>query len=385
LIPVDRNGRRIPVDGSAPGEPDGRTLLAAAASEGGWTCEAGAGGTPRFRIPGGGLFTFEPGGQIEVSTEADVSVDRIADSARSALRLLWAAADAQCVHLLTVGMDPIGRAEDVALVVDSERYRRQSAHYDRIGPWGRRMMRQSAAIHVNVDLGGRPGRRWSVANRAAAYLTAIFANSSRYQGEQTGFRSYRAEQWRRLDPSRTGLFTDEREPVGEYLSFALGARDFLGTAEGDPAPTFRESWASGASGDAWQRHLTTLFPEVRPRGYLELRSFDALRPAWLAVPMVVAAGLFYEPGALAEASALLPPPETGLLDAAGREGLAAPGIGPTALDLFDLALEGARRLGEATVSGRTLEEAHAFRERFTAKGRDPGHEGEAARDPFTIG
>jgi glutamate--cysteine ligase len=236
------------------------------------------------------------------------------------------------------------------------------------------MMRQSAAIHVNVDLGGRPARRWSVANRMAAALTALFANSPRYGGQETGCRSFRAEQWRHLDPTRTGVFPEQSDPAGAYTDFALDALDFLASRGGGSSHPFRESWATGASLDSWREHLTTVFPEVRPRGYLELRSFDTLRPAWIAAPLVLVCGILYEPRALAEAGELLPPAEAGLLAEAGRSGLRSPELKATATELFDLGLAGAERLGQDVVGGAALEVARAYRDRFLVRGEDPGDE-----------
>ena len=245
------------------------------------------------------------------------------------------------------------------------------------------MMVLSAALHVNVDLGGRAVRRWWVSNRMAPLLTALCANAPRELDDGSTVRSWRAEQWRHLDPTRTGLFGDEVDPAGEYLAFALDALDFLGAEEGRDAQPFRTSWDAGADLDAWRRHLSTLFPEVRPRGYLELRSVDALRPAWYAVPLVLAAGILYDPLALGEAQELLPEVDPDLLLRAGRAGLADAQVAEHATALFDLALAGAERLGGTAVGEASLEAAQAYRERFVAKRLDPGSEPDGL-NPFVI-
>jgi glutamate--cysteine ligase len=347
----------------------------------GWLRERTSGGVPRFRIPGVGFVTFEPGGQLEISTRPYPRVDDLVHAVEGALGRIFEAGDALGIQLVTRGMDPVNPADGASLLITSDRYRKQSEHYQAIGPWGRRMMRQSAAIHVNVDLGGRPARRWGVANRMAAAMTALFANSPRYGGRETGCRSFRAEQWRHLDPTRTGVFSEGSDPAGAYTDFALNALDFLAPPQGGPSLPFRESWAAGASLDAWREHLTTVFPEVRPRGYLELRSFDTLRPAWVAAPLVLVSGILYEPGALAQAEELLPPAEAGLLVVAGRSGLRSPEIRASATELFELGLRGAERLGEEVVGGAALEVARAYRERFVARGEDPGDEPDHL-DPF---
>lgn len=374
FIPVRADSRaRIPLRDET-GGPSGTRLLRDAANRGAWIEETSRHGVPQFRIPGVGIITFEPGGQLELSTDAFDSVDPLVRVSREVIEVLTRAAEDQGIDLVARGIDPVNAADDASLCVTADRYSRQSAHYASIGPWGRRMMLQSAAIHVNLDLGGRPVRRWWAANRMAPYLIAIFANSPQFEGRDTGYRSYRAEQWRHLDPSRTGVFGETEDPVSAYAAFAMKARSFLAAEEATLSPTFRKRWESGAGVASWEAHLTTLFPEVRPRGYLELRSFDALPPWWIAVPLVVSVGILYSPRALAEVEDLLPDATDELLLVAGREGLGNPEIRRCAEDLFNLALDGAEEWGGEVVGGAALEEARAFRKRFVQRGEDPGHE-----------
>lgn len=374
LLPVcARTGQRVGIDPSASG-PGSRILLERAAARLHGTVEAGAYGVPRAVLPGIGVLSYEPGGQLELSTCAFASVDDVLAAVERTLGPLEHEAEQAGILLLTRGMDPGRDAADVPFVVPSERHRRQRAHYDAIGPWGRRMMVLSAALHLNVDLGGRAVRRWWAANRLAALLTALFANAPGDAGDAGPVRSLRAEQWRNLDPSRTGVFGETDDAAGAYLHFALGAAHFLGAEEGTAARPFRASWEEGAALHQWRGHLTTLFPEVRPRGYLELRSADALRPAWYAVPLVIAVGLLYDPVSLRHADEALPAADPTLLARAGREGVRAEELRCAALDAFDLGLGGARALGPAVVGAAAIERAAEFRHRFTAQGRDPGDE-----------
>ena len=160
LIPLRSADRsRVPL-GTRGGEPGLLSLLRTAGTSPGWREEPSASGTSRFRIPELGFVTFEPGGQLELATRPFTNIDDLVQQVETALRGIFEAGDALGITLVTRGMDPVNAAEDANLLVTSDRYRKQSAHYESIGPWGRRMMRQSAAIHVNVDLGGRPVRRW---------------------------------------------------------------------------------------------------------------------------------------------------------------------------------------------------------------------------------
>lgn len=376
LIPVAaEDGERVAVDPPEPGLPSTRALFEHTAQEVGGRIEEGPYGVPRVRIPGVGLFSFEPGGQLELSTDACYSVDELVRGANVAMDCLARNADAMGITFLTRAMDPGRAVEDVPFLVSSERHRKQRAHYERIGPWGARMMVLSSALHLNLDLGGRPVRRWWVANALAPVLTALFANSPGETGSaQDGIRSMRAEQWRHLDPSRTGVFGEGRDAREDYLAFALRARDFLGAPEGEEARPFRAAWEEGADLARWRAHLTTLFPEVRPRGYLEVRSVDSLRPAWYAVPLVVAVGLLYDPRSLSCAREILPDASADLLAQAGRLGVRDDSVRALALDVLELALAGARALGPRIVGEQSLERTEEFRRRFTAAGRDPGDE-----------
>jgi len=121
--------------------------------------------------------------------------------------------------------------------------------------------------------------------------------------------------------------------------------------------------------DEWHEHLSTLFPEVRPRGHFEVRSADAVAPEWYAAPLVLLAGILYHPATLRAADDLLGTPDPELLDRSSRDGLHDESIARTAADLFQLALSGGRRLGSGYFHPAELEEAAAFFEQYTRRGR----------------
>ena len=149
----------------------------------------------------------------------------------------------------------------------------------RRGPAGARMMRQTASFQVNLDFDDEPWLRWRVLNAAAPYVVAMFANSSVYAGADTGCVSARAQVWRALDPDAHRPSLERRRRSTTYLDFALGAPALLLPTRRRRAPALRRVARRGPSctPEEWHDHLTTLFPEVRPRGHLELRSADAVR------------------------------------------------------------------------------------------------------------
>jgi glutamate--cysteine ligase len=245
-------------------------------------------------------------------------------------------------------------------------------YFDSIGPSGARMMRQTASLQINVETGPHPYERWKLLNALAPYVTAIFANSPAHAGNPSGHRSYRAHLWRTLDTTRTGVPAATEDPAGTYLRFALGAGAMM-YGGGAPYPTFAEWMGTGAPAmEDWELHLTTLFPEVRPRRYFELRSADAIPPEHLAAPIALIAGLVYDKPTSIAAARILDLPEIGLLETAGRAGLDDSTIRERSVQLVDLALAACGSLGFAYLSKADLASAADFFDRYTRQGRSPG-------------
>jgi glutamate--cysteine ligase len=339
----------IPVD------PDTRRVLPIATSiailrdlaRGTWCEEATPSGAPHFVLPDDSVLSFEPGGQIEYSSRPSTSASDVVRAMRALATRLGAH-----MSLLTVGIDPVNPPEHALLQLGGARYCNMDAYFRTIGPAGARMMRQTAALQVSLDRGADPASEWRLLNALAPYVVATFANSRVYAGEDTGHRSYRAHTWRTLDPSRTGVLVSSGEdPAAEYVAFALRAGTIL-----DPLHRpFGELPAEQATDAAWQTHLTTLFPEVRPRGTFEVRSADAVPPDWYAAPLVFLGGLLYDAKAARAAAELVGDADPDLLVRAGVAGLGDPAIARVAKQLRELAIEGCRRLGPAFLDPADLE------------------------------
>ncbi len=374
LIPLwTDTGRRVPVSGT-PGSS--LSMLRPWADRHGWREYVSAKGTPVFAPPGGGQLTFEPGGQLELSAAPVPSVSALLRSLERVLLPLQEEAGRHRMQLLAAGIDPVTPVEDVALQFDCDRYRRMTDYFESIGPSGVRMMRQTATCHINLDLAERVGdrleRRWRLLNALTPVLVAMFANSPHYEGLATGYRSYRSETWRTLDWSRTGLVARDGDPTAEYLDFALAARAMLlGPVDGEYQP-FAWWWDSGRVGlEDWHEHLSTLFPEVRPRGYFEIRAIDSLPVTLLAAPLAFVAGLTYHHDSAARALEVVGTPRTALLHVAGARGLADNRLARMARELADIALDGCRRLGPGFISPADMEVAEAFFDRYTRRRRTP--------------
>lgn len=342
----------------------------------GWEERRSSKGAPYFALPNGWTLTFEPGGQLELCTTPRTSISCLLGDVRSTVIGLKQAALDAGIDLASVGIDPLNDIRAVPLQLHSLRYERMTRYFESIGPSGVRMMRQTAATQVSLDPGLDPASRWRLLSDLTPYLTAIFANSPRYAGEDTGFRSFRARCWRLLDPSRTGVPYRDLPAYDTYTRFALDAGDMSRTADDGTYRSFGEWAADGEwSEPAWNDHLTTLFPEVRPRGYLEVRSIDALGAEMLSAPLILLAGLAYDEQTANEARALVPSADEDMLNRAARCALRDEEIASVAAELVRLGMRGAHALGDEVVSGADLEGAEEFFRTWTLERRSPADPG----------
>ncbi len=305
LIPVSSATKQRVGVNSAAGQIGTAEIIRVVALERGWREVADAYGAPSWELTGGGRISYEPGGQIEISSPVCNSADELISFLYQAIEPLRTVAAASGIDLLAVGVDPYNSIDQVPAQFRAPRYDNMARHFERIGPAGVRMMRQTASLQINVELGAMPLERWRLLNSIAPYLTAAFANSRMYAGEDTGHPSHRALIWQQLDPSRTGLPYNAAHPIDAYASFAEGATRIL-------------------SDDA--AHLSTLFPEVRPRGYFELRSIDAVELDRAAQAIRFVAALTTSARATQEALQLLGEPDASRLYIAATVGRSDPAI-----------------------------------------------------------
>ncbi len=245
-------------------------------------------------LPCGSRITFEPGGQVELSTRPQPDTASVIGATTTDVQALERALASANVEIVAVGAD---RWRSPIRVLDTPRYRAMEAHFDRGGVEGRKMMCNTAALQVNVDL-GLDDRRWRAAHVVGPALIASFANSP-----ADGWKSARLATWLHLDRARTAPISLHRDPAAAWADYAFGAPAFLCTdGAGDCQPlrggTTLAEWIYNGHPDLGfpttddvLLHLTTLFPPVRPRGWLEIRYLDALPSPWWEVATLVVAAL----------------------------------------------------------------------------------------------
>jgi glutamate--cysteine ligase len=343
-------------------------------------------------LPCGGAITLEPGGQVELSALPQPGL---------AAALAATAEDhaALTAGLRRAGIQPVARGLDplrpLQRVVDHPRYAAMESYFDADGPAGRTMMCATASIQVNLDIGAsaETRSRWQLAHHVGPLLVALFAHSP--CPGRTEPRSGRQEVWAAIDRSRTApVHVPGRpwssDPAEEWLRYALAARVMLIRADGDRfepvlVPLAFAGWMAGGHDlgyptlDDFAYHLTTLFPPVRPRGWLELRVIDSLPDPWWRVAVAVTTAILddREVARVAWAAAR----ETaGRWREAARFGLADPRLGSAARQVYLAVLPALARL---RVDPVTTAAAEDFYERFVARGRSPADDPPAVLPPAT--
>lgn len=329
-------------------------------------------------LPGASLITVEPGGAVELSgPPADDVVSAITAMAgdRAVLRSAFAEAG---LGLVLLGADPLRPAKRIN---PGDRYRAMEQFFEasQTGAAGAAMMTSTASVQVNLEAGPEAGwaARLRLAHALGPTLVAIAANSPLLGGKFTGWRSSRQWVWSQLDSARCGpvLGVDGEDPAGEWARYALKAPVMLvhPTPEMDAVPVTDwvpfADWADGRVllGDRrptvadLDYHLTTLFPPVRPRRFLEIRYLDSVPDAdWPALVFTLTT-LLDDPGA-AEIAAEACEPVATSWDRAAQTGLGDRRLRDAAIRCVQAAAERAPA---------ALEESMARLMRSVEQGRAP--------------
>ncbi|MFC6086613.1 ergothioneine biosynthesis glutamate--cysteine ligase EgtA [Sphaerisporangium aureirubrum] len=319
-------------------------------------------------LPGGSRVTFEPGGQLELSGPPGGLPDAITRLAADVHAVEEALRDAG-LCLTGVGMDPVRPPRRQ----NTEPRYEVMAEYLGV-PYGALMMCSTASVQVNLDFGDRPEVRWERAHLLGPVLTAAFANSPLREGRPTGWMSGRQAVWENLDPTRTAPVPHAGDPVAAWTRYLLDSRLMLVHDPGGrcrpvrDGSTVRDRLAtSGLTRADLTYHATTLFPPVRPRGWLEIRYLDAQHPARWPVCVAVAHALVIDDKA-ADAALDAAGPCADLWHRAARDGLADTELRRAAEECFRAALDALPRLGAPSALTR---EVAAFADRHVTPGRSP--------------
>ena len=295
-------GRPVPYSGPASVEAVLRQLV----RERGWTpCEEE--GHLLGAAKGQTRITLEPGGQLELSGAVHRTLAGVRDELASFLAEIEEVSRPLGIAWLGIGLHPVARLEEIGWI-PKKRYAIMREYLPRRGSRAHIMMKQTACIQVNLDYGSEADAvdKLRTAMGLGPLITALYANSPLTEGRLNGLMTYRAWAWRDTDPDRCGLlpfvFRDGAS-FADYLDYALDVPMFF-VMRGDewrPAHglTFRKFIRKGFNGwsatlDDFELHLTTLFPEVRLKTYIEIRGADSGAPASCLALAALLKGILYD-------------------------------------------------------------------------------------------
>ncbi len=251
----------------------------------------------------GASITLEPGGQLELSGAPLASLhDTCAELSRHA-RELDAVSKPRGICWIAAGFHPFATLDEIDWVPKA-RYDIMRDYLPERGRHALDMMARTCTVQANLDYRNEAdcGRRLRLASALGPVVTALFANSPYVEGRACGYRSLRMEVWFHVDPDRCGVppfvFGDEPFSYARYVDWALDVPMFFVVRDGryhrthTTFRTFLEQGLRTASGTRLRPeygdfllHLSTLFPNVRLKPYLEVRTADAVpRPYVCALP-----------------------------------------------------------------------------------------------------
>ncbi len=287
--------------------------------------------------------SIEPGGQIELSGRPFADVHVVASELDRHLEKCREVSEALGLEMLAAGYRPWGTPATVPWM-PKNRYTVMRPFLAARGRLAGDMMAMTGSTQASFDFSGERdmAEKLRVALAAQPAMTALSANSPVVDGRECGWKSYRVAVWEEVDPARSGLLAFAFEPGFEeraYQAYAEWALDvpmvFLRRNGGylqTGGASFRRFLAEGLHGERptlldWEDHLSTLFPEVRVKGVVEVRGADACDAAMTRALLAFWKGLLYDRQARDWAwdavRKLTVPERRALMVAAGRQGLQA--------------------------------------------------------------
>jgi glutamate--cysteine ligase len=294
-------------------EPGGIRDLLLALTEYGWTPVEEGGKVIALAGPDGNV-SLEPAGQLELSGAPLDNLHLTCAEAGRHLQQVKAVGDRLGVGFLGLGMWPDKRRDELPRMPKG-RYAIMLSHMPRVGSMGLDMMLRTCTIQVNLDYASEAdmAQKFRVGLALQPLATALFANSPFTEGRPNGFVSYRSHIWSDTDPHRTGMLPfvfEDGFGYERYLDYALDVPMYFVYRDGaylDAAGLSFRDFLDGRlpilPGETpkisdFVDHLSTAFPEVRLKSFLEMRGADggpwnkicALPALWV--------GLLYEQGAL---------------------------------------------------------------------------------------
>jgi len=315
------------VDGNRPvpygGNRGIHTLLESMQAMLGWEAILDEGNIIGLVEPTGrSVISLEPGGQFELSGAPLETVHQTCREVNAHLAQVHQIAEPLGIGFLGLGASPAWTLAETP-VMPKSRYRIMTDYMPKVGSHGLDMMYRTSTIQVNLDFSSEADmrRKMQVSMKLQPVATALFASSPFTEGKPNGFLSWRSEIWRNMDNNRAGILPFVFSPqfgFADYVEWALDISMYFVLRDGRyhnaTDVTFRQ-FMNGALKDRlpdscpvisdWINHLSTLFPEVRLKRFLEMRGSDG--GPWRRICALPAywVGLLYDEEALTETEALI--------------------------------------------------------------------------------
>jgi len=297
------------------GERGIRRTLELLATEG-WGIEYEA-GKPVALKRGIASITLEPGGQLELSGAPFASVHETCQEVEDHLRLLKKIRNELRIGFLGLGFQPKWKREDIPWMPKG-RYDVMRRYMPRVGAHGLDMMLRTTTVQVNLDFDSETdmARKMRIGYCLQPVVTALFAASPFIEGKPSGLLSCRARCWLDTDPARTGIpamVFDNNFGFEHYMEWLLDAPMYFVIRNGQYIDCAGASFRDFLKGklavlpgqhptaDDWELHATTVYPEVRLKGFLEMRGADAGGKPWICALPALWKGLLYDATAMQQA------------------------------------------------------------------------------------
>ncbi len=316
---------------------------------------------------GGGAISLEPGGQFELSGAPLKSIHHTCREVHSHLAQVREVADRLGIGFLGVGVSPKWTRDETP-VMPKSRYKIMMSYMPKVGGKGLDMMFRTCTVQVNLDFSSEADmvRKMRAGLALQPIATALFANSPFLESEPNGYLSYRSEIWRDTDPDRSGMLPFAFEDgfgFERYVDYALDVPMYFvkrGETYHDVAgQSFRDlldGKLPGLPGEVamrsdWVNHLSTIFPEVRLKRFLEMRGTDGSPWRGICALPALWVGLLYDDTALDAALDLIAgwtdEERQGLRDAVPKTALKTPFRNTTvqeiAVQVVEIARDGLKR------------------------------------------
>ncbi|WP_321397591.1 glutamate--cysteine ligase [Emcibacter sp.] len=262
----------------------------------------------------GQSVTLEPGGQLELSGAPLETLHQTCSEVNSHLTEAKAVSEKLGIRFLGVGFNPNTRLEDVPHMPKG-RYKIMTDYMPKKGKLGLDMMYRTATVQVNLDYSDEADmvRKFRTSLALQPIATALFANSPFTEGKPNGFMSYRSHIWTDTDPDRCGMLPfvfDEAMGYEAYVDHVLNVPMYFVYRDGKYIDASGQSFRDFIKGELpaypghvatmqdWEDHMSTLFPEVRLKKFLEQRGADG--GSWNTICALPAlwVGLLYDNDAL---------------------------------------------------------------------------------------